>query len=414
MSIYSWHMELFDLGGNPIDVVPIEGGDNTNIIQNAMNRSLTYNLNGIDELDFDLLLTDPMAFEINRLKTVVKLWRTIDDEVNSKTLDSDNPSFGGLVTYTNKVGSSNTMNVKVSSPLWRLQTHFHILNHYLNINPDTTNPYTVSELMWKLIDLINEAFGDASDTGIAEGTFGWGFPDEPSVSPFFVSKGSNTWSNIFDTIMTATTTGVDIIPEYVHTNGDPTIMNFSTAEVRGTNKTGITAFNYHTEPTLVSNCDDMSDEEAPQPSTGNQDAGFANYVWVAAQGGPNSGKVAVAENSSATDGSNGVGELGVYMALVEQDSLRTYAQVSQQAPLELAVRTIPQSNFTVSVATGGNCYYDIDYTLGDFVPLNANKGALVVDDVGQRVVQSVISISENNLERVANTVTDDYTGKLAD
>lgn len=426
MAEVTWLMKAYNaVSGAPI---PIQGL-NPNLapsetIYNAFNRSLTYNLNGIDELNFSMLLTDPMAAALVPLESTVSLWRTIDDEVAGKTYSQDDPDFSGLVTYTNKSGSDNTMTVKVSSPLWRLQTHFHLLNHYLNVNPDTSDLYTMSELMWKLIDLINNAFGGlTSYTGIDLGTFSWGFPFEPSLVPAFIAKGTNTYQYIFNTIMSGTTTGVDIIPEYKHTDNNPTLMLFSTAGHRGNfdGITGNTSFIYHYteqqlidefgDPPPINNCDDMVEEIAPVPSTSSQDGGFANYLWTIGQGGANSGKVAVAENTDPTDQWS-VQNIGVFMATVQDDSWRTYAQAAAAAPLELAVKKIPQINYTVSLAPGGRTYYGIDYTLGDVIPLYANKGVLILTDTQQRIFQATLNMSDNNIERAVLSVSDDYNDQI--
>lgn len=417
MAEVTWIMKLYDLAGNPLVEIPLDptlAPDGSETIYGAFSRSVTYNLNGIDELDFSILLSDPMTFWIQPLKTTVSLWRLIDDPIAGKTYGDINgpPDFSGLVTYTQKTGSTNTMTVKVSSPLWRLQTHFHLLNHYLLINPDTDVAYTMSELMWKLIDLVNNAFGGlTSYTGIGLGTFGWGFPFEPSLVPAFIAKGTNTYQYIFDTIMSGTTNGVDIIPEYQHTDGDPTLMLFSTAMVRGTDMTGIdgSGFWYRTEDEgRPSNCDDMTEEIAPQPSVSTNDAGFANYVWTIGQGGANSGKVAVAENDTDTAG-YGIEDIGVYMATVQDDSWRTYLQTLSASSLELAVKTVPQTNYTVSVAPGSRDYYGIDFSLGDLQQLSANKGFMSFSGIPQRIYQATLNMSENNIERSILQVSNDYT-----
>src|SRR5262245_62033300 len=138
MSTVTWEMKLYDISGNGVTALSYDSTlSASNIIRHAFERTLNYTLNGIDELEFQLYLDDPMAEKIIRGKRIVKVWRTISDTEHSKSYaDSAGfPCFAGVVAYTIKNGEQNTMRVKCFSPLWRLQTRFHLLNHYLEINP---------------------------------------------------------------------------------------------------------------------------------------------------------------------------------------------------------------------------------------------------------------------------------------
>lgn len=410
MSETTWDIQLFNQTGTGVTGAAYETAlyANSNHIRYAFDRSWSIGLNTYDQLDFSLYLDDPMAALIRRGQSVIKMYRSISDTVHSKTLtpSSSLPEFCGVVGYTSKRGEDGTMKISCYSPLWRLQSHFHLLNHYLNINPDTDDYYTQSELIWKLIDLVNGAFGGDSFTGIAKGNFLWGLPSEPQIAPYFVNKGTNTWSNIFDDIMQRPA-GPDIIPRYYHNTGTRTQMYLDTDEARGTDKSATIKFNYHTT-SPVANCTDMTEETQIVPGD------FANYLWVVGQGGPNSGKVAARMNTSSSANSDGSGEIGVYMARVDRDEVKRVDALSPIAQAEFNKRKKPQPAYTVSLAPSHQhgLYYTLDFTVGDVVALNANKGALVVSNVKQRIYNATVSISNNNIESVEVELSDDFQSKL--
>ncbi len=411
MATTHWTIKNYDLDGDPVtaaDMTP--SATVSNQIKHATERQLGLALNGVDQLNFTLFLDDPMALQLRRLHNVVKLWRTVlaDDGSTIYEDASGSPCFAGRVVNTVKDGDANTMTIAALSPLWNLQCHFHILNHYLKTNPNTSQLYTESELMWKLIDLVNNAFSiGISGTGIDLGTFSSG--SEITVAPFFVQKGSNTWSNIFDGIMSRAG-GVDIIPEYVHTDGDPTLMLFSTDEKRGADISGSINLKYHVGTT--DNLTNLVEEETPVPNE------FANFVWAVGHGGTNSGKVAKAENSNEDD--DGYETIGIYMRRADFDDEKDLGvsgppatHLILDAQSELAQSRVPKTAYTASIAESASIYYGDDYSMGDVVMLNANKGALVVTNKKQRIYEVTLNNSDNNVEAVTAGIANDFTGKVA-
>lgn len=414
MANVEWVMRNYDLAGdgvaaNDMNIPP----SSSNIIKHATSRQLSLALNGIDDLSFQIYLDDPMATEIRRLNNVIKLWRTVRDDAGN-VLYADtagSPCFAGVVGSTIKDGDSNLMTIRAFSPFWRLQFRFHLLNHYLVINVDTDSEFTQSELMWKIIDLINEAFGyqasSESFTGIGQGTFSAAV--EPIAAPFYVPKGSNSYTNIFETIMNLSG-GVDIIPDYFHDDGDPTLMLFSTDEKRGQDLSATLAFNYHTgaDDTL----DNLTEEETPIPNE------FANFLWAVGSGGPNSGKVALEENIS--DDENGYANIGVYMRKADFNDVQILGELGPPktdlyalAEAEFNRSKTPKTTYSISLSPGSNIYYGNDYSIGDVGMLNAGKGALQVIDVKQRIYEATLSMSDNNIETSNLTIADDFFGKVA-
>lgn len=410
MATFQWTIRNYDLDGVPVtaaDMTP--AATVSSQIKHATGRSLGLALNGVDQLNFTLFLDDPMALELRRLHNVVKLWRTIlaDDGSTIYADAAGSPCFAGRVVNTVKDGENNTMSVTCFSPLWNLQSHFHLLNHLLKTNPDTADLYTESELIWKLIDLVNNAFGiSISGTGIDLGTFS--SPSEITVAPFFVQRGSNTWTNIFDGIM-GRAGSIDIIPEYVHTDSDPTLMLFSTDDKRGADLSATVGFNYRTGTS--DNLNNLTEEETPIPNE------FANYVWAVGHGGPNSGLIAMDENPNDDD--DGYDTIGIYMRRADYEDEKNIGTSSPATHLmldaqsELAQSRVPKTAYTATMSPAASIYYGEDYTMGDVVMLNANKGALQVTDVKQRIYEATIDNSDNNMETVTMGIAKDFTGKVA-
>lgn len=409
MPTFQWTLRNYTLGGVPVTAADMTAAATVSSeIKHATGRNLGLALNGIDQLNFTLFLDDPMALQIRRLHNVVKLWRTIlaDDGSTIYADPAGSPCFAGRVVNTIKDGDQNTMLVSCFSPLWNLQSHFHLLNHLLKKNPATGNLYTESELIWKLIDLVNNAFSiSISGTGIDLGTFS--SPSEITVAPFFVQRGSNTWTNIYDGIM-GRAGGIDIIPEYVHTDSNPRLMLFSTDDKRGSDLSATVGFKYHTGTN--DNLDNLTEEETPIPNE------FANYVWAVGQGGPNSGLVAMDENPNEDD--DGYNTIGIYMRRADYEDEKNIGTSSPPTHLmlnaqsELAQSRVPKTAYTVSMSPAASIYYGNDYSMGDVIMLNANKGALIVTNKKQRIYEATIDNSDNNMETVTMGIAKDFTGKI--
>jgi hypothetical protein len=274
-------------------------------------------------------------------------------------------------------------------------------------NPDTAELYTESELIWKIIDLVNNAFvGLDSITGIIQGSFD--STNEITVAPFFIAKGSNAWTNIFDGVM-ARAGSVDIIPGYYHISSDPTLMSFNTDEKRGTDKSATVDFRYHTGTNDV--LDNLTEEETPIPNE------FANYVWAIGAGGPNSGKIAL--DANVNDDDDGYNTIGIYMRRSDFPDEKLIGKTGPpatglvlDAQSELAQSRVPKTAYTATLSPAADIYYENDYTLGDVVMLNADKGALQVTDKKQRIYEATLNMSDNNVEIVETTIANDFTGKI--
>jgi hypothetical protein len=414
MAAVNWIIRLFDLSGNPIEIDyqainPEYSGTGTNEVLHATDRRMNFALNGIDSASFTVYLDDPMATELKKFRTI-KIWRTVADFENDKHLSYDysRPAFSGTISSVTKSGAENTQRIQVQSPLWKLQSRFHVENHYLVNDVDVLNnglKWRQGPLLYRLIELVDDAFGAASDTGIVQG----GFPyTGPIVAPFFIAKGSNTWVN-FDRLLSKPGS-VDLNPEYYHADGSTRQLDFYTVQKRGNDisVTG-TPWKYHTDTGW--NLEDLTEEGSIIPGE------FGNFLWVVGQGGPNS--FVVAEESDTTT-QYGMDEVGIYMKYIAENEVKQLGKSGMPekggaipiAETEILRARVPKERYTASFPPGSFTYYEVDWTLGDVVRLDADKGSLQVVNKKQRVYEVGLSMSDNNLETATATIADDFTGKV--
>jgi hypothetical protein len=419
MAPVTWKVGVYDLLANGKNST--FNGVTNEYLKQATNLKLTYPLNGIDQLNFTLYLDDDAASLITKKQTVIRVWRDINDTANSKTRSSvtATPDFCGLVTGVTKRGADNIMNVVCQSPLWRLQTHFHIANHRLVtdaaalIAPPQFEggngdglPWDHSALMFRLVDMINGAFhATGGDTGIRKpptraynsGTTFW--PKTIAVSPFFVQAGAYTWPYINDDLL-ARAGSPDLAPEYIYVPGSGNFMYFKTAIVRGTDRSASMSFDYRTG---VKNLADIEEDGQVVPG----DDGYGNFVWSIGDGGPNGGNLGQASDS--TD----IGANGIYMTRTEVQGAKGSSDMSALATDKLAIALKADAEiYTVTLAEAAPYYYDLDYKLGDQIMLNASRGALNVSNKKQRIYQVELNYSDNNVETAAVQVSADFKRKF--
>lgn len=406
---YKWTIKLFNHDGStPVtaDYTGYSVSETTNEILHASNRQMNFYLNGVDDCSFTIYLDDPMAEKIQPLKTVVKVWRTVYEEDGETIIfdDATGPgwaSFAGLVTSTTKDGDQNTMTVQCYSALWRLQTRFHVHNHYLVNDPETGDKYTGTGIIFHVIELLNDAFPATGDayTGIEIGNRGW--VDEPHMAPYFIAEGTNSWSVIFDDVMSRPA-AADIIPNY-NDDGTNIICILDTDEKRGDDISGFIGFNFHIGDG-TDNCDNLTEEIVANPGE------FANYLWAVGQGGPNSGKKALAwDNASGDYDSNSI---GLYMKVTDHQEIKRVTSLTPIAEAELAQSRWPKFAYTITSNPYGGLIYKYNYDVGDVVNLSATKGALQVNK-NQRIYQIGLAMSDNNVEIASPLVSNDFYGKVA-
>lgn len=384
MAAISWTIRHYTLGGALVAELP-----------NATDRHMKAVLNGLDEASFTLYLDDATAPAINRLSSVIKIWRTVNDPIYGSSYSSTAPEFSGIVTGTTKNGELNTMQVNCYGALWRLQSKFHILNHYLVLDPQTGSPWRQGRLMWYHIQLINGAFGAASHTGIYPGSFS---ATDPVMAPYFLPKGSNTWSVLFDQLMRREgSPDLRITP--THSDGSNSLCTFGTVEKLGDDRSGSVRFQYHTG---AHNVNDMTEQIIVSPGQ------FGNYMWVSGQGGPNSGKIAMEFDSGS---GNGYGGIGLYM-VHKNTELQKLSALRDMAPDEFELIRTPTETYDVTLSPAVPPYYRSNFNLGDLVSLDASKGAMNFSGVKRRIYEVDMQISDNNMETCKVLLAKDFFGKV--
>lgn len=416
MANVSWEIRHYNRAGNGI-TANYDGYSDfgvSNVVYHAANRSMQFALNSFDTCNFMLYLDDPMAAQISRMRSFIKVWRTVRDDGGTVIYQdpANQPCFAGVVGQHTKSAQANTMQVVAYSALWILKFRFHVLNHYLKTNPETGLLYRQSELMFKLIDLTNGAFefADPTGTGIEQGNFLW-LDDEPIVAPYFQAKGSFTWTHIFDSIMVRAG-GVDIIPRYNHADGSPILMYFDTDQKRGIDRSASLNYRYGTYSN--DNLDDIEEDIQAVPGE------FGNFLWAVGQGGPNSGKVAMERWDGSAYGSDGITEIGARMVRNDYPDEQRLGVVGPpkthlraHAETDLNISKVPQTHYNISIGEGAAYWYGSHFLIGDVMSLTASKGALQVAGVKQRIYECGLAISENNIEKATPLIANDFYGKVA-
>jgi hypothetical protein len=414
MSYVDWDISLATRGGTAVNSTSYDGSVTNQYLKHATDLQWSIPLNGIDQLDFSLYLDDPAAALIAKKQSVIRIWRHINDPIFSKTRTppSGTPDFCGIVTSITKSGASGKMAVTAMAPLWLLQVHYHLLNHrlvtdtsvyggshYEGGNADDA-PWDHSALMFRLIDMINGAFKlSGGDTGIRKPpTADYGpdyWPRTITVSPFFVERFSNVWANVFENLM-ARAASPDIHPEYIWNSGSKDVMYFKTEVVRGTDVSGDVSLDYRTG---LKNLDDLTESSQVIPGT------YGNRIVVVGDGGPNGPNVLEAFDSGDISAN------GLFMARTDIESarLRDMADLTTQN-LHTALAS-DDPIYTANVSPVGGLYYDIDYSVGDLVNLNADKGALSATDVKQRVYMVTLGYSDNKVETTDIQISADFKRK---
>ena len=419
---FFWKIGIYDKYGNPQGSASLDGDTNNEFLENFSDATLTYTLNGIDQLQFSLLLSDPAAASISRKKSFIKVWRFINDEENTviRSPSWENPDFVGVVTGITKRGEEGKMTVTCQGVLWLLQVHFHIQNHRLvndfspvpsnNVGGNLNNkPWDHSALMWRLIDLINGAMPAlGTDTGIRKPPdalyAGTGYlagddlfwPQTIQVSPFYVMKHAYTWPYI-EADLLAREGSPDLVPDYIHRPGSLDCMYFQTDVVRGTDKTATVSFDYRTGDRNIQDI-----EETSQVVPGE----YANYVGISGDGGPNS-------ISQVQTDDDDIRENGIYMKSENVQGSKL-SDIQQIADSKIKVSVLADAEvYSVTMSPAAPLYYDYHYTLGDLIALNADKGALQVDNVPQRIYQVSLTLSDNNVESAQVLISSDFKRKFA-
>jgi hypothetical protein len=387
---------------------------------------LDVNLNGQSQVGFSLYLDNPLVASLQPLQSVIKMWRDVDDPVRGISYSQPNnlPTIGGHISSRQKQGDK--MVYTVSDPVWSLMFHFHILNHRLG--PDTlefgpglvglpggtyTLPMTISALMWKLVDLINNAFG--------LGTSGTGFKrngptgEDTAVIDgiYHVPRGSWTWDDHISTLLNIAG-GPELQPVYVEIASDPTIAYWFCKNRVGVDRTpagaGQVKFQYGTAGTGLESDDSLDEldfEETYEPKR------WGNWSRVYGHGDIVTTPFSATEfNGSALD-PLGVPNVGVYMYQDQQPDIVSATKLDSIASVNLKKFGMRPITMTPTIATTGEAYFGIDFGLGDLVLFEYQKGQFHMPEQKIRIYGINERLSNNGQAAVTTTLAEDYLGRFA-
>jgi hypothetical protein len=412
----TWLIKIFELDGT--EVCTIEG---------ATDQTLSLPLNGIDSCSFTVWLDNENANELKALRRTVKVWRTINDPINSVfyTDPPGTPCFAGIITRCEKAGQANTLSVLAQSPFWRLQGRFHRNNWKLVIDYAGQNlshgwdggnmdglKWDVSALCWRLIDLVNHQLGSETDvalTGIIKPTTGPPYWEKTIqiANGRNVRRGNWVWDEIQEMIFTYEdgNPAPDLIPEYIN-RGDYALMYFKTSPQRGSDVSSSVSFDFCTG---ASNLDDFVETEEVVVG---KDGNFSNFVWAVGNNDPETHRK-VRFNQDTGDYS--VNSVGNYMFIVDSDSEDMVDEtgiLDKQAKEALQRLGDKPVVYAIEQAALKPPYYGYHYGLGDLVMLNASKGALSVSNVKQRIYEVILSLSDNCVETASLRIASDFHSKV--
>ena len=444
---YEWEVRIYDLAG--IEVAQI-GGTGTPEGSGQVAPQFAPALNGIDAYTFTMYLDDPQLDPaqggdptiIQPLLRIVKLWRHIvDTDVNQDgtnvpwTYDDAPgfPAFCGVITGLEMMGSTQQVTVTAQSPYWRLGSRFHLNNHYLVIDYAGQNvsyheggnmdnhQWDVSALAFRLIDLINHAFGPDSRTGIVKPTSGPPYWEKTVTlhGGYRAARGNVVWTEIQELLWAqeGTTATPDLVPTYIHIDhGDSPstawkLMIFDTAKHRGEDVSADVSFDFCTGNI---NLDDLT---VSQQATNDN---FANYVWAVGQAGPNGAR----KFASDVSGDYGYDTVGIYMYYSEVSAWAhrlTNPWIQKQANMELARRNHIPETYTIKPSPLVEPYFVTNrslatdttkcFELGDVVGIKGDKGMMQVD-VKQRIYEVVLQLTENCTEVIETRIAKDFLSKV--
>ncbi len=426
------------------------------VFKQIANHQLGYGLNGIETYTATFYLDDPQLDPskggdptlIRPLDRVLKVWREIYDDTDPLNIihykDPDStPCFSGNISRLEMQGFNNQVTVLAQCPYWRLQSRYHIADHLLVIdypgqdadgiheggNMDGLE-WDVSALAFRLVDLVNHAFGPDSATGIVKPPVGPPFWEKTVTvhGGYRAAMGNIVWIEINELfwIQDATVATPDLVPEYIE-NGTSDQMYFKTAPHRGSDISASVKFNFCTQeadPTLVNNLDDF--KKTTEITVDDNGSNFANYLWAVGQAGPEASR-RVAQDPPSGDPTLGHDVIGLYMYYSDSASWADRVgnpTIQKIADGELLRRNNIPFNYEVTPSPLTKPYFITNdagiisgdassfYHLGDVAAFNANKGMLQVSGDKQRIYEVNLTMSETCVESTQMNIAKDFFGKV--
>lgn len=389
-------------------------GDFQADITEASDRTVSMPLNNAFSGSFSLFLDDPLVAKLKPLQSVIKLWRDVQDaywDVHF-TMADDRPLVAGYISSRRKEG--NKIIYTFHDPIWKTQFHFHLLNHRirapLKVGPGLTTviPCTLSGLIWKCIDLVQNAFGlDDSELGMRlEGT------DTGSDTALFdgvyrIPQGSWTWDQHCLYLLNQEN-GVDLHLDYEHNEGSPILARFFCDHPsRGTDKSDLVQLEYGEIGTgYQNNIEELDFDEVFEPKR------WANWWRQFGQGQKDTTFSWSEPISGASTGPLGISTVGIYMGQDKQDNVVSAAYLQGLAKQNLKRSSADPSVYSLTLDPTGPPYFWHNFVLGDLIQFRYKKGNLVVPATKERIYQVDLSLSDNNMELCKVLIAPDFLVKV--
>lgn len=357
----TWRIVLFDRNGRSLGV-----------IDDCQQPKLSYVLNGVDSFSCALPLDHRNAGVCISAATHVKVWRT----VRGQSADAAHPSFAGIVLPISE-GSGNIFNITAFSPMKMLEARY-VWAPLSYADKKGRATIDQSEIIHRLLDYTNAR----GDTGII-----WGSAPATALRPRKYEVGQQISQAITDIVDTLG--GVDLFPQYAHTENSPVLMRLSTLTARGSYRANA-RIDYYVG---TKNAADATRQFTTDPGT------FATFVGVVGQG-----ETPVSANRW-DDGA--IGLYGVWERFESLSNATTAIEVQATADSILRQSKQPLQTIQPVLGVGEGPWYGRDYEVGDVIPVAARRGRMTYYQY-QRVYEANLGRTDNMQETVELKLAADF------
>lgn len=399
------------------------------ISDELVSRNRGINLNGIDTFGFGLSTRAANAGLVQPLSTFVRMWRDVEGRAPRP---EGFPNFCGWVGQPSKSAKNKSMTFMSYSPIWRLQSRFHIDVHdfgdptaagasYEAVNNPNT-PMTPSQILWKMIENTAQVTSPDDWMGMALGALNTAEKTWWERYP----RGQSTWELLTNFLGKGL---FDLFPTYVSDPGNPDRMIlFNTVTKRGVARSS-PKFEFiadKEDPRYPGNLDDMTEAVSTEPGS------FATYVVVQgpgdrkvdraiweADGGSRSmdwlgdmyvtyDGIPTRTNPPFTTLPNDMNDIGVYQ-LWEKNNLAMFQdQRDAHAFAKLKRMHAPPQVLSAVFPPGSDSGFEHDWNVGDVMLCSCDEGAMSFTDVSRRVAAVNLTLDDLGAETCAVTLVEDY------
>lgn len=397
----NWRWKYLDLDGNTIGT-----------IQELEDETADFTVNGFDQLGFSLSTKNPLVNSLQPLSTVVKMWRDVNDADYgvSFTAPDGLPTMGGFISGRIKKG--HRIFYTVSSPLWKVQFHWHLLVHRLKdplkigLSLSTEIPATLSGLIWKHIDLVENTFGPTiSQVGLR--LIGDITGNDSAIFPgvYNIAPGTWTWDQGIEFLI-GQLNAPDLSILYQHVEGEGDIAIFVCQwPGKGLDKTGSIHLTWNPGGggSAYRLRQPLDFEELYEPKV------FGNWGRVFGHGRKGSPFTATKAQES---GDLGIDEVGIYMLQDSQDAIVASTKLQASADQLVARGNARPRNITATLSPAVPPYFTSHYLHGDLITVSEQDEQWSFGPEALRIFRVSLAKDRSNKETATLTLAPDVLGKV--